>query len=208
MPSRNAAAAAAATGAGAWPSRAAAATSTAPAGSRRSSAASAAAEAGSSQCASSSQSTSGAPAASARQQVAQGPVHAVAVGGLGPGQRAQRGQEAGQGARVLQAEPLDAPVAQHGVQRLGQRCVGEVDLGLRGPRARHPAAARVGARRELGQQPRLADPGLALDHQRTPPPSRTRPSAPASAASSRSRPTRGGASTPAIVHQGIDEYHR
>ena len=99
------------------------------------------------------------------QQVAQGPVHAVAVGGLGLGQGAQRGQEAGQGAGVLQAEPLDAPVAQHGVQRLGQRCVGEVELGLRGPRARHPEPLALGARRQLGQQPRLADPGLALDHQ-------------------------------------------
>ena len=105
------------------------------------------------------------PGGERRQQVAQGPVHAVAVGGLGLGQRAQRGQEAGQGARVLQAEPLDAPVAQHGVQRLGQRCVGEVELGLRGPRARHPEPVAVGARRQLGQQPRLADPRLALDHQ-------------------------------------------
>jgi len=49
------------------------------------------------------------------------------------------------------------------VERLGEQRVREVGLELGGARLEHRAAAGGSRRRELAEQPRLADPRLALD---------------------------------------------
>ncbi len=100
-----------------------------------------------------------AAAREAAEEVAQRPVDPVAVGGLRAAEERQR-------RGVLQPQAGDAPLAellQVRAEGLRPDRVGQVVLELRGRGARHAAAGRGGALRELGQQPRLADPRLALD---------------------------------------------
>ena len=106
------------------------------------------------------------------EQVAQGAVERVAVGRAGDAvERGERGQRRRQRARLGEAEqrqPAVAQLAQVRVQRLGPDGVRQVVLELRRRRAEHQAAGRRGALRQLGQQPRLADPRLAVDGHQLP----------------------------------------
>ena len=101
------------------------------------------------------------------QQLAQravGPIALVAKHRSARGGRqVERGQHLGelgadvvaQGVEAAGLEPLDVLV-----ERVHEDPEGQVALELRRPSRQHELAGRVGARRELGEEARLADPGL------------------------------------------------
>ena len=91
------------------------------------------------------------------EEVAQRPVHAVAVGRSALAEQRKR-------LRIGEAEPREPPVvepAQVRIDRLGPHRIRQVLLELRGRRAEHEAVVR--RRAQLGEQPRLSDARLARD---------------------------------------------
>ncbi len=99
----------------------------------------------------------------ALEQVAQGAVEAVAIGRR---RVAERGQHGGERRRVREPQPPDGAFPQclqQRAERVGEHRVGQVGLELGRPAGGDAAARRLRARRQLGEQARLADPGLALD---------------------------------------------
>ena len=88
---------------------------------------------------------------------------AVAVGGHR--RHAERGQRGGERPRVGEAEPADrrSPLGEVPVERLGEQRQRQVGLVLGRARLEHRAA--LGARGDVPEQPRLADPRLPLDQQ-------------------------------------------
>ena len=104
------------------------------------------------------------------QQRPDGAVHAMALGlrRLG-GERRERGEHVREAGPRLGSELLEAVRRQPVhvlVERVDEHAERQVGLEL-GRRAReHQVPALVGGARELGQQPRLADPGLARDLER------------------------------------------
>ena len=100
------------------------------------------------------------------EEIAERAVDPVAV--RGHRGRAERGQQRRERAGVREPEPCDPALAGRGemrVQRLAEHAVRQVGLVLGRARRQHRGAVRRRERRELGQQPRLPDPGLALDRQ-------------------------------------------
>jgi hypothetical protein len=108
------------------------------------------------------------PGGERRQQSADRAVRAVALVGhraaRARAHRRERGEDLGQLllqlGRELGAESLRGGVR---VERVGPDREREVALELRGGAGEHEAAAPLRPPAQLGQQPRLADPRLALD---------------------------------------------
>ena len=103
------------------------------------------------------------------EQIAQGAVGPVAVGGGRLGrERGQGGERARERGGIRQAEPVEPPAGQVPVQRLGEDGVRQVALERGRPRLEDgaPGAGRLAG--EMGEQARLADPGLAVDEHDAP----------------------------------------
>ena len=100
------------------------------------------------------------------QQVAQRPVRAMAISrrrlAVGVGERRHDDAERTRVGNPKTRSPTFARLCQVGLERVRPQRVREVCLELGGAPPEHRASARLRARRELGEQQRLADPGLAL----------------------------------------------
>ena len=103
------------------------------------------------------------------EQIAQGAVRPVAVGGGRLGrERGQGGERARQRSGIRQAEAVEPPAGQVPVQRLGEDGVRQVALEGGGPRLEDGAAGGGRLAGEMREQAGLADPGFALDEHDAP----------------------------------------
>ena len=101
-----------------------------------------------------------------RSHATRDPVPAVSRGRFNPGHARDRRQDGGEVGQVLAVETARRVCRQSPVKRVDQQREGEVALELRGAAREHQVSSLTSPVRNLGQQARLADSGLAAQAHR------------------------------------------